>query len=294
MIACLHSVVAAYRQVSLPTQSVLPSLSFLPLSVIASTAAVLVAFIHFRTARNSPLDEILKRLGAKPADPGDIYHSRLIDEVREAESSSGIKPIRAVVIPSKGLNCFSVQDRDGRAAIGAMEGLLLNLDRSELKAVVAHEVAHLLHGDSQLNTLACSLIYVFDRITNKASKEGIMIRSARPIIFALPMTLLLLYLSWLTLTVRYGLSILSCTIASRERDFLADAHASKMCKDPTSLAEALHKISGSYRGEREVSEKMSPLFILDFKSPELDEQKGAAADLSSTNSPIGERLRKLM
>jgi len=105
-----------------------------------SAVAVAVAFVHFLIARSKTLDSVLDILGAKSADPRDRYHQVFTNLVAEAESATGIRPIRPVVIPTPGCNAFAVADGKGRAALGVTEGLLTRLERNELSAGVAHEL----------------------------------------------------------------------------------------------------------------------------------------------------------
>jgi heat shock protein HtpX len=254
--------------------------AFWPFHLGATAVGILIALIHFHRARSARLHEVLERLGAEPADPQDPYHSRFINIVKEAEAATGIRPIKAVVLPSSGANAFSVADRDNAVAIGATEGLLALLDRSELVAVVAHEAAHLVQGDSKLHTTACSLSRVFDRICS-TNVDRIIMLPAVPVL-------------WLISAVGYLLSSVTLMSVSRSRELLADANAVQMCKDPLSLAEALYKISTRYRGGKEVAKALTPLFILNPGASQLDERDGVVADSFSTHPPLAERLQRLL
>jgi heat shock protein HtpX len=254
--------------------------TFCPFHLGATAVAMLIACIHFHRARSAPLQEILERLGAKPADSSDRYHRRFINTVKETEAATGIRPIKAVVIPSTGVNAFSVADKNNFAAIGATEGLLAVLDRSELVAVVAHEGAHLLQGDSKLNTTACSLSAVFNRICS-TNVDRIIMLPAVPLL-------------WIISAVGYLSTSITFMSISRNRELLADTNAVQMCKDPLSLAEALYKISTRYRGGKEVARRLSPLFILNPESSQLNEQSGFVADSFSTHPPLRERLQRLL
>lgn len=271
--------------------------SFLWFHLAASVAGLLFAFLHFHAARKRPLYKILRQLGARPADRGDDYHSRFINIVHEAEAATGIYPIRPVIVPTTGYNAFSVQDGKNHAAIGATEGSLARLDRSELTAVVAHEAAHLVHEDSKLATTACALSAVFDRLRARLSAAGERYvedaSSQRRTGGKQSAPVFELFL-WCVTALGHGMASLLCMAISRKREFMADAHAVEMCKDPLSLAEALYKISEGYRGSFNVAQEFAPLFILNLKSRSLDERGNFVANLMSTHPPMKERLAKLM
>jgi len=260
-------------------------------NVSAALIALLIAIVHFRLARRKTLEEILTQLGAKPVDPKDMYHKYFKNIVIEAESATGIRPIFPVVIPIIGCNAFSVEDGNHKSAIGVTEGLLARLDRPQLTAVVSHEAAHIVHGDTKLATTASSIMGAFDlmRILLGKSRGLIVTHITKKGYFALARPFLRLLAGvgkWITGFIYLAIS--------RKREYLADAHAVDMCKDPLSLAEALNKISQKYRGSLTISSSYSSLFILSPLDSRLDEEDGFLADLFSTHPPVARRIGKLM
>ncbi|HAX61999.1 MAG TPA: hypothetical protein DCX95_05540 [Elusimicrobia bacterium] len=261
-------------------------------NTIATAVAFFTAIIHFRFARKRSLSEILNQLGAVPSDKMDEYHKFFINIVQEAEAATGIRPILPVVIPSAGCNAFSVEDGFQFAAIGITEGALARLDRSELTAVVSHEAAHLVSGDSRLATTASNILGVFDRLRSLFTKSKLWqvlskTRVSVALILARP------FLWFLATLGRFITNFIYMAI-SRKREFLADANAVNMCKDPLSLAEALYKISQRYRGNFDIPEGFASLFILNPQMLSLDEEQGFFANLFSTHPPVADRLEKLM
>ncbi len=257
----------------------------------STVGAFFVAFVHFLVASGKPLAEILDQLWAKPADPKDEYHSKFIHIVEEVEVALGGRKVQPVVIPTAGANAFSIEDGLGNAAIGATEGLLNKLNRAELSAVIAHEAAHLAHGDSRLTTIACSLFSVFDFI--RAALGGSEETGRRRLRLG-GRTALLQVCLWFIATVGAVLTRLIYMAVSRSREYFADADGVQMCKDPASLAEALYKISSGYRGHVDVPEGFSAIFILNPQFSDLDERESFFSNLFSTHPPVHARLQKLM
>ncbi len=241
----------------------------------SSFVGILIAVVHFQWARSATLDQMLGHLEAKEADANDDACRIFINIVREAETAIGSGSIRAVTLSTTAVNAFSLQDSEGRSAIGVTEGLLARLDRSELSSVIAHEAAHLCHEDSRLMAITCSLVSVFDSI------YGILKTGRR--------TVLISMIAWCG---RLTTSILYMAI-SRNREHYADCDAVAMTKDPASLSEALKKISAGYRGYLNVPEGFSSIFIMDPTESALNEETGVAADLFATHPPIADRLKNL-
>jgi len=261
-------------------------------NIVATSISLITGIIHFRFARNKQLIEILDQLGAIPSDKRDEYHKVFINIVHEAETATGIRPILAVVIPSAGCNAFSVEDGFRFAAIGITEGTLARLDRSELTAVVSHEATHLVSGDSRLSTIVSSILGIFDRLRVMLKRSKIwhlMYRTRVSIALVLARPFL-----WFLAVLGHFVTKFIYMAISRKREFLTDANAVNICKDPLSLAEAIYKISQKYRGSFDVPEGFESLFILNPQVSWLDEKRGFFANLFTTHPPVAARLKKLM
>ncbi len=271
------------------------SSEILPVILLTSLGAGALAAAHFFHVRSKSLDDMLAPIGAKPADEKDAYHREFINLVGEAEAATGIRGIRAVVIATPGCNAFSLLDGKGQAAIGATEGLLSKLDRSELSAVVAHEAAHLVQEDSRLVGTACFLFAIFGQVnaalggTLRVSTYSSYDRRSSSRGGGLSGVLLIL---WLISGLGYLVTRLISMAISREREYLADADGVSICKDPFALAEGLDKISRRWRGN--IADTYAALFILNPSESNMDEQEGFFSDLFSNHPPVSKRLSKLL
>ena len=99
---------------------------------------------------------------------------------------------------------------------------------------------------------------------------------------------------WVVTVSGRGMAKLLCAAISRAREFLADAHAVELCRDPLSIAEALYKISEGYRGSFELPEGYWSLFILSPRHCRSEEQDTPLARLLSTHPPVAKRLKRLL
>jgi heat shock protein HtpX len=256
--------------------------------LISTAIGVLFGLFHYLSAWSRKIDSVLFVLNAKRTDKNDELHEVYVNIVHEAETATGIASIRPVVIASAGANAFAVKDRYGNCAIGVTEGLLERLDRSELTAVVSHEAAHLLNDDARINMIVCSIYRTFEKLveifasspSDKYERHGR--GSAIPFFMGFAAQLGLLVSKMIGMAV------------SRNRELLADALAVQMCKDPLSLAEALQKISGHYRGSGEVASGYSSAFIVNPRFDSIDESSGWFAGLFSSHPPLAKRLKSLL
>ena len=266
--------------------------------VISLVFAAITAAVHLLLARRKTLDTILAEMGADATDADDAYHHRFRNIVHEAEAATGIYPIRAVLLPSAGCNSFAIQDGNGRAAIGVTEGFLARLSRSELTAVVAHEAAHLAHGDSRLTTIACSLSAVFDhlqrflagRVSESTGTRTQLHDRLENIRFTLaPIG----FLMWCVVFCGYTFTHILAVAISRQKEILADSHGVEMCREPLALAEALYCASGRGSGRAGTSRRFTAAFIVNPEFTRLDEHAGFFARLLSTHPPVHARLERL-
>ncbi|TIM35094.1 MAG: peptidase M48 [Mesorhizobium sp.] len=140
------------------------------------------------------------------------------------------------LLPSPVLQAMAAGDRQD-PAIAVTSGLLQTLPPRELAAVLAHEIAHIRHGDIFIMRLAATA----GAMTQVMSSVGLFLLFALlPVLWATgeflsPFGILLLTFSP-TVSDLLQLSL------SRRREFLADAGAVELTGDPQALALALRRI----------------------------------------------------
>ena len=124
--------------------------------------ALVAAGLHILYSMKTAMKFTESNLSAETLDPGDTYHQlfyRIVDEVNVATGNR--YKVKPVVIPTVALNAFSMADTGGNAIIGVTEGLLSKLNRQQIEAVVAHEMAHVASGDSLQTTIGCALFGIY-------------------------------------------------------------------------------------------------------------------------------------
>jgi heat shock protein HtpX len=271
----------------------------IPLVILGiSVVALLTALAQFWIARRKNIYDVLMLMGGKLPDTNDQIHIRFRNIVEEAEIATGIRPIQANVISSVSCNAFSIMDKYGNAAIGVTEGLISTLSRPELSAVIAHEACHLVHGDTFLKTTACSLFSVFEKLQTGLAKAGEatvdFAPSSRNRGDGDIRTAIGIFILWCIAALGAFCTNLISMAISREREYLADAHAAQMCLDPLSLADALRKISTRYRGGLDFPAGYSALFVMNPSAAKRDESVSFFSNLFSTHPPMEKRVERLL
>jgi Zn-dependent protease with chaperone function/Zn-finger nucleic acid-binding protein len=213
--------------------------------------------------------------------------------------ASGNLNVEAYIIPTIAMNAFALQDLSGRRIIGATEGLISRLNRDELQAVIAHEVAHLASNDALITTIASSIFGIFSEILNgiasnleRLSKTEIEYEAyfqktrqnaLTAGILSIPIFLSILFFSLLSQLLYVSIS--------REKEYRADANAIKYTRNPIALARALYKIANHYRGS---TSQLAPIFILSPETNPLEEREDFFSNLFSTHPPLTRRLQIIL
>lgn len=156
---------------------------------------------------------------------------------------------RVFIIDDPSPNAFATGNKPENAAVAATTGLLSRLNREELEGVMAHEVSHIRNYDIRLSTIALALSTVISILVNIGMRSffwgGGRSNSKDENKGNGNIQLLFMVLSLVVII----LGPLAATIAqlalSRNREYLADASAVELTRNPQGLISALQKISQS-------------------------------------------------
>ena len=231
---------------------------------------------------------VLRTTGARPAEGRE--HIYLRDTVEGLSLAAGIPPPEVYVVPSEEINAFATGRDPEHSSVAVTTGLLRVLDREELEGVLAHEVSHIRNRDVSFMTLVAVLVGLAAILSHiilrtyrfgaAGGRRGRGDRERRGLDVAILAAgfFLAIFAPILTRIVQFAVS--------RQREFLADASGVELTRYSEGLASALEKIRDHNRGEMDVSEAVSHLFIADPNRSALDA-------LYATHPPIDERIRRL-
>jgi Zn-dependent protease with chaperone function len=207
--------------------------------------ALIVAFCWFAVAWAFFKHAVIRATGAEPVERRN--EPRLYNLVENLSILAGVPRPMIHVMETRALNAYSAGLSPSSSMIAVTRGLLDRLDDRELEAVLAHEITHIKNGDVRLAAVAslfCGILFrsAWDVLMISRLKKNPRAYIALP--FMLPfVTVALVIVVWAVIVVIFG-GWLVRFLFSRSRDFMADAGAVELTKDPEALASALRKIEG--------------------------------------------------
>jgi len=210
-------------------------LSTIPISL--AIAALSMVILSARSWKS-----IVLELGTVQTDPATTkYIQNIVEEMSIAAGLRGDEIPQVGVIPSDEPNAFALAGRGG-SMVAVTTGLLQITTREELQGVIAHEIGHLLTGDSKAMTKLIAMSSVVGIISGIGARffRGGDNGNKNPLAIAL------IVLSLIFLIAAPFLSQLANASMQRKRESQADAMAVRLTRNPDALAKALRKIDGAY------------------------------------------------
>ncbi|TPW06882.1 MAG: heat shock protein HtpX [bacterium] len=198
--------------------------------------------------------------------------------------SRGLRTPTLRVIDNDSLNAFATGLHEGQYSITVTRGLVATLNRDELEAVLAHELTHVINKDVRTMVIASIFAGIISVISELVFRGLFYSRGGgkRDNKNALPLILIGLAFA----AVGFALAIVIRMMLSRTREFVADAGAVELTKNPDAMISALRKIEGrsSLKGPDEVQQ----LF--------LDNQPNGVGleGMFATHPPIQKRIDALV
>ena len=175
-------------------------------------------------------------------------------------------------------NAFATGRNPEHAAVSVTRGILRILDGRELRAVLAHELSHVMNRDILVSTIASSIASAFTYLAYMAFFFGGDDDES-------PLGLVGFLLIWLVAPLAAGLIQMA---VSRSREFQADETGAMLSHDPEALASALLKLEQTSKAvPAPVNPAQAHLFIVNPL------RGGGVSTLFSTHPPTGERVRRL-
>jgi heat shock protein HtpX len=222
----------------------------------------------------------LKASKARPLEPGEA--PELVAANEELAHRAGVPVPRLYIIPSEQPNAFATGRNPKHAAVAVTEGLLHHLPMEQVKAVLAHEFAHIKNRDILVMTVAAMVAGAISAVANilqfsllfGGSDEDNgplgLVGTLATIIIA-PIAAMLLQLA-----------------VSRQREYLADATGAKLLGRAAPLADALDNLE---RGAKAIPMRVNPATASLYAVNPLPQ--GGIRSLFMTHPPMAERIRRL-
>lgn len=231
---------------------------------------------------------ILTISGARPADRKRDFLFYTVAE--NLSLAAGLPKPALYVIEDSAPNAFATGRSPEKAVVCATRGLLEKLDRTELEGVVAHELSHIKNYDillmSVVSVLVGSVSLLADMFLRGAFYRGNRDeRNSAGALFVMLGILFAIISPLIAQLIRLAIS--------RRREFLADASAVAITRQPSGLISALYKISKDSEPLEVANKATAHLFIV---NPFKEKARGAVdwfSGLFNTHPPIEERIKAL-
>ena len=203
--------------------------------------------------------------------------------------SRGIPMPRLKVIDTEALNAFATGLNQKQYSITVTRGLQEQLNDAELEAVLGHELTHIRNGDVRMLVIAVVIAGVISFFAELIFRMMFHSRWSYPrgsggsdrkggAGLAIIIAVALIAIAWLlSIVIRFALS--------RSREFLADAGAVELTKNPDAMITALRKIEG--RGE--LPDATSAVMEMCVDNP-----RQGFADLFATHPSVDRRVAALI
>jgi heat shock protein HtpX len=236
-------------------------------------------------------------------EPATPEQKQLVNVVEEMAIAAGLPKPRIWIVPDPDPNAFATGRDAASASIAVTEGLLGRLSRDELQGVVAHEMSHVRNLDVRLMTLLAGMVGAIalmsdglGRTLGRGGRAGVSVgrrsgRSGGKGGGALALVILVLWL--LTLVIAPIVSRLLAMAVSRKREYLADATAAQLTRNPMSLASALEKLESASAPTGAITRGAAHLCIVDPAPGRLAAREGPVADFFGSHPPIRQRINRL-
>lgn len=210
--------------------------------------------------------------------------------------SRGRRMPKLQIIETPVMNAYAAGVNDKQYTIAVTRGLLSALDRDELEAVLAHELAHLEHKDVRLMMVATVFVGIFSlflemlfnsfhydvfrivRRSGSSSNGGNSKGNAAGI------ALVMIIVALVIMLVVKLLAFVTQMAISRTREFMADAQAVMMTQNPEAMVSALQKISANSEMEG-TPDDLRPMYI--------DNPLSSIGEWFSTHPSIRRRCQRI-
>jgi heat shock protein HtpX len=217
----------------------------------------------------------------------------LFNVVEEMAIAAGVPMPKVYVIDDSAPNAFATGRDPEHGIVCITTGLRSKLTREELQGVIAHEMAHIRNYDIRLMMLLAVLVGTVAMLADfywQMLRYGPRPRSRGNRQEGGGVHVLLLVVAILLALFAPLAAQLIQLAVSRQREYLADASAVELTRNPLGLARALAKIDADPDVLEVANQGTAHLFIAN----PIKRFEARAQTIFSSHPPIQERIRRLL
>lgn len=206
--------------------------------------ALIIALIYTSVMIGQSTDVVMRMNNAHEITSADQFPA-LWHVVEDMALVAQVPMPRVFVIDDPSPNAFATGNNPEHAAVAATTGLLQLMDREQLEGVMAHEMTHVRNYDIRLQTIALALASAIGLLVNFASHAWWFGGANRDDdrrdgggALVMVGSLLLIILAPLAASIAQ-------MALSRNREYLADAGAVELTRNPQGMIRALEALKGA-------------------------------------------------
>jgi len=217
---------------------------------------------------------------------------QLFNVVDEMRIASGLPMPKVYLIDDLSPNAFATGRDPEHASVAITRGLMTKLNREELQGVMAHEMSHVRNYDIRFAVILAVMVGSIALMSDFFLRFGLFAgfggrRRSRSKGGGGAQAILLVLTILLAILAPIVAKLIELA-ASRRREYLADAGAVELTRNPLGLAKALEKISSDPDPLESANRATQHLYIVNPVKA-LD----SGTSLFSTHPPIQERIQRL-
>ena len=193
-----------------------------------------------------------------------------------------------MVMETPAMNAFASGIRPNTYQVTLTRGLMDALDDEELEAVIAHELSHIMHKDVRMLIIAVIFVGIFAFVGEMLFRNMFRINFARSNNHRRSgggNAGVLILVAFVIVALTYVIALMIRFTMSRKREYMADAGAVELTKNPDAMIRALQKISGHADLETVPDE---------VREMALYNPRTGLAGLFTTHPPIEKRIDALV
>jgi len=254
------------------------------LMAASAPAALAVSAIWFAVAYAFNQTIIDIATGAREVERRDM--PELYNLLENLCISRGLRTPTLRIIETDGMNAFASGLHEGRFSVTVTRGLIDNLNRDEVEAVLGHELTHIINRDVRTMVVAsvfAGIITLICQMIFRAIYWGAWGGGGRSRDRDGGNLGLFVILAMVIGAIGYGLAIIIQMALSRSREYVADAGSVELTKNPDAMISALMKVSG--REHLDAPQSMRAMF--------LEDNDQGVMGLFVTHPPLAKRIAAL-
>ncbi|MFG0325987.1 MAG: M48 family metallopeptidase [Phycisphaerales bacterium JB037] len=220
----------------------------------------------------------------------------VVDEMRIA---AGIPMPRVYIVNDSAMNAFATGRDPKHGIVAITTGLRQKLNRDELQAVIAHEIAHIRHLDIRFAMLMATMVGLIVVISDGllrtmwysgGARRG---RSSDSKGGGAAVVIILIIAVLLAILAPILARIIQMSY-SRQREYLADAGAVELTRNPKAMASALSRLAGDEDPFVDTANRgMAHMFIVN-PLKKMRESHQQFSSVFASHPPIKDRIARML